>query len=504
MTEHAEFDRLQARLHDLWPAITLRSIGDVERNAVVVHSLSLDVPEHMYPVFPAYEERFLCLVFSLLRGPRSKVIYVTSQPVLPRLIDYFFSLVPTLDTPDARRRLELVTVVDGRNRPLTEKVLARPRAIERIRNLITRPELALLVPFNTSQLEVDLAVKLGIPIYGAHPSLAWAGTKQGSRRLFAEEGVPHPVGLDVRAADDLVPAIEEIRARRPGVRQVIVKLDEGVSGLGNAIVDVEGAETPVPLRRRVAALELEDHEITPEQYLASLDREGGIVEERIQGTSFRSPSVQMRLSPHGEAEILSTHDQVLGGPHGQTYFGCRFPADEAYAGAIAREAVKIGRRLTREGALGRVALDFVAVEDERGSWQPYAVEINLRCGGTTHPFFALQSLTDGVYEIDEGRFVVADGTPKFYVATDHLDNPAYSALTPDDLLDLVEERGLGWDEEQQTGVALHMVSALAVAGRIGLTAIADSHAEASRLYGRVKQVLDEACGVEPAPEPASA
>jgi hypothetical protein len=499
VTEVAQFEELQARLRAHWPAVTLRSIGDVERTMIVVHSLSLQVPEQLYPVFPAYEERFLCLVFSLLRGPRSKVIYVTSQPVLPRLIDYFFGLVPTLDTPEARRRLALVTVVDGRNRPLTEKVLARPGVIERIRGLIARSELPVLVPFNTSELELELALKLGVPVYGTHPSLSWAGTKQGSRRLFAEEGVPHPVGLDAGSLADLVPAIQEIQGRRPGVRQVIVKLDDSVSGLGNAIVDVEGAETAAELRRRLAALELEDSEITRDDYLASFDREGGIVEERIEGESFRSPSVQLRLSPEGEAEVLSTHDQVLGGPHGQTYFGCRFPADEGYAATIAREAVKVGRRLAREGGLGRAAVDFVAVRDSTGSWQPYAVEINLRCGGTTHPFFALQSLTDGVYDVDEGRFRSPGGDQKFYVATDHLDNPAYSSLTPDDLLDLVEQHHLGWDEERQTGVALHMVSALAVAGRIGLTAIGDSHAETNRLYARVKQMLDEACGVAPAP-----
>ena len=66
----------------------------MERTFVVVHSLSLDLPEHLYPVFPAYEERFLCMVLSLLRAPRSRVVYVTSQPILPRAVDYFFGLVP--------------------------------------------------------------------------------------------------------------------------------------------------------------------------------------------------------------------------------------------------------------------------------------------------------------------------------------------------------------------------------------------------------------------------
>jgi hypothetical protein len=36
----AEFAELQARLRALWPNVTLRSIGDVERTVVVVHSLS--------------------------------------------------------------------------------------------------------------------------------------------------------------------------------------------------------------------------------------------------------------------------------------------------------------------------------------------------------------------------------------------------------------------------------------------------------------------------------
>jgi len=71
-----EFADLQKRLRTLWPSVTLRSIGDVERTVVVVHSISLEVPDQLIPVFPAYEERFLCLVLSLLRSRNSRVIYV--------------------------------------------------------------------------------------------------------------------------------------------------------------------------------------------------------------------------------------------------------------------------------------------------------------------------------------------------------------------------------------------------------------------------------------------
>ncbi len=139
--------------------------------------------------------------------------------------------------------------------------------------------------------------------------------------------------------------------------------------------------------------------------------------------------------------------------------------------------------------IGRCAVDFVAVRQE-GEWQPYAIEINLRCGGTTHPFMAISTLTDGLYDPLAAEFRTRFGDLKHYVATDHLDAPAYAALTPDDLLDVVAERSLGWDPAREAGIALHMVSALAVAGRIGLTAIGDTPSEAQALYRELKQTLD--------------
>jgi hypothetical protein len=472
------FAELQEKMRGFWPAVTLRSIGDLERTVVVVHSVSMDVPDQLIPVFPAYEERFLCLVLSLLRAPRSRVVYVTSQPIHPRVLDYYFGLVPELDTPEARSRFFAVSLVDGTNEPLARKLLVRPGAIQRIRGLVGDSELAFILPFCTTEDEQRLAVELGLPIYGSNPRLNWLGTKKGSRRVFAEEGVPHPAGLEVDSRADLPAAFGELLAR--GARGAVLKLDAGVSGLGNALVDLERD-----------AIVLEDTEQTLEGYLDALDDEGGIVEERIVGEGLRSPSAQLRISPAGQVDVMSTHDQVLGGPHGQTYFGCHFPADQEYAKRIAAEGLRVGRRLAREGAIGRASVDFVALKGESG-WEPFALEINLRCGGTTHPLFALTALTDGAYDPLAGEYRAHDGTIKFYAATDHLDSPAYRSLTPDDLLDLVAERELGWDSERETGVVLHMVSALAVAGRIGLTAIGDDLEQARGLYYQLKAAVDEA------------
>jgi hypothetical protein len=482
------FADLQAKLRATWPNVTFRSVGDIERTVVVVHSISFDVPDHLIPVFPAYEERFLCVVLTLLRAPRGRVVYVTSQPIHPRVVDYFFSLVPELDTSEARARFFPISLVDGRNEPLARKLLARPGAIRRIRDLVQDPEISLVLPFCMTPDEVDLAVALGLPIYGCDPALNWLGTKKGSRSVFEDEGVPHPVGLELDGAVDLPATLRELRRRSPTARGAVLKLDRGLSGLGNALIDLTAVDGD-PLQ----ALELEDSERTVDEYLAALDDEGGILEERIEGEVYRSPSVQLRMSPAGAVDVMSTHDQILGGPHGHTYFGCHFPADQEYAELIAAEGLKVGRRLAREGVIGRASVDFVAVKTD-GAWGPQAVEINVRCGGTTHPLFALTALTDGAYEPLSAEYRTRLGDVKHYVATDHLDSPAYQSLTPDDLLDVVGQRGLGWDEQRETGVVLHMVSALAVAGRIGLTAIGDTLEEARTRYYDVKVALDEAAG----------
>ena len=83
-----------------------------------------------------------------------------------------------------------------------------------------------LIPYNTTSLERDIALSLGIPMYGADPRLAELGTKTGCRRLFAEESVPHPLGAeDLYSMDEVTEAILAMLARRPTMAEVIVKTE---------------------------------------------------------------------------------------------------------------------------------------------------------------------------------------------------------------------------------------------------------------------------------------
>jgi hypothetical protein len=489
----AEFDALQRKLVPLWRSID--HINQSPQTIVVVPSITLDSTIQGVRQ-QAYEERFLFLLL-LLRQPRARLIYVTSQAVHPDVIDYYLDLLPGVISVHAKKRLFLVSPLDGSARPLTQKLLDRPQLLARIRSLIADPDRAHLVPFNTTVLERDLAMRLGIPMYGADPRTFALGTKSGARRVFAEAGVPHPLGAEgLSTPGDLADAIASLRARKPSMRSLVVKLNEGVSGEGNATIDLSGLPAPGGAGERAAidtgmrAMRCELAGATYDDFMASFAERGGIVEERIVGTDFRSPSAQLRVTPLGSVEPLSTHDQVLGGPSGQKYLGCRFPANVEYGPAIMREALKVGRRLMEQGVLGRFAVDFVAVRNDQGAWEVYAIEINLRKGGTTHPFLTLQFLTDGAYDPEHGAFVTPRGESKCFVATDHLESPGYRVFTHEHLFDIAVRHGLHFDQSRQKGVVFHMMNALAELGLVGLTAVGNSHDEADELYRKTIAALD--------------
>jgi hypothetical protein len=488
------FDDLQARIPDVWQLMR-RDVAD--ESVVVVPSLSRDdsAGSRTGTLNQAMEERSLFLLL-LLRQPRLRMVYVTSMPISESIVEYYLGLLPGVIPRHARQRLTLVSVNDASPRSLSSKLLEHPRLLRQVRELIPNREHCHLVGYNVTTDERDVALTLGIPVYGCDPRLAALGEKTGCRRLFEEVGIRYPIGVeDLHTVEDLVDGLVEMRARHPRMAQAIVKLNDGVSGQGNAVVDLGGLPDPgswderAQLQDRVTNLELESQELSRAAYFEMFERGGGIVEERIMGTQLLSPSVQLRVLPDRSVELLSTHDQVLGGASGQSYLGCVFPADPAYSRMIAEDALPVAERLAELGVLGRFAIDFVVAQDEDGEWSSYAIELNLRKGGTTHPFLTLQFLAGGSYDAQQGVFTTAGGDRKHLVATDHLESPALRTLREDDLFDIVVRHGLHFDHARQTGVVLHMISSLTELGRIGLTAVGDTADQALALHRQAERVL---------------
>jgi hypothetical protein len=488
---YAAFDQLQERMPHVWAGMR-RDLGD--ESVVVVPSVST---ARSGTLTQAMEERSLFLLL-LLRQPRLRMIYVTSNPVSEAIVEYYLGLLPGVIPHHARSRLTMISLNDATPGSLSAKLLARPRILRDIRRTIPNRASCHLIPYTATPQERDVALTLGIPMYAADPRLLPLGTKTGCRRIFEELDILFPAGAeDLRTVEELVAALADMRRRRPRMVEAIVKLNDGVSGSGNAVVDLRDLPEPGAadeadrVRDRVLGMALENPSIGLDNYLEDFRTGAGIVEERIIGERLTSPSVQMRALPDGTVELLSTHDQLLGGPSGQAYLGCLFPADPAYAALITEPALAVGRYLAGQGVLGRFAVDFVAVQDGEGRWSAYAIELNLRKGGTTHPFLTLQFLTDGTYDGATGIFCTADGRRKHLVATDHLEDERLTALTVDDLFDIVARRRLHFDAARQTGAVLHMMSCVTECGRLGLTAVGDTPDQAWKLYEQASSALLE-------------
>jgi hypothetical protein len=488
-TELAAFDALKPRLAELWGTIFP---GDQEHyTSVVVPSLTLDQDElRKLPGAAFYEERLLFLLIRL-RNPRARLVYVTSQPIHPMVLEYYFQFLAGIPSSHARSRLTLLCAQDASPVPLTQKILDRPRLIQRIRYGIPDAGRAYLTVFNSTPLERKLAVLLGIPLNGVDPRLTGLGSKSGSRKLFREAGVECPMGLeDLKTPEDVERGLVELRRMRPGLRRAVVKLNESFSGEGNAIFRYPEKDGRAAIHNAMPKLEFAVPAETYASYFEKYRQMGGIVEELVEERGLTSPSAQLRINPRGQVIPIATHEQILGGPHGHTYVGCRFPADDRYRVELQEAALRIGAVLASKGVVSRFSIDFLAFAGAGGRGRLQALEINLRMGATTHPFLALRFLTGGELDARTGLFLSVDGKAKYYRATDTLCSDAYRGLLPEDLIDVVTFNGLHYDHGAETGVLFHLMGALSEFGKVGVTAIGNTPQQAEEIYARTVSVLD--------------
>jgi hypothetical protein len=491
-TEEERFARLQKRLAPMFRRVFFNP--QAPRTVIVVPSLSFDARElAKISGIHHYEERMLCLLM-LLQLPRTRIVYITSQPINEAIVDYYLHLLPGIPGQHARRRLTMISCHDGSIIPLSQKILERPLLLQRLRQAIPDVNSAHITCFNTTPMERQLALALDVPLYACDPSLTHWGSKSHGRDVFRQAGVLMPNGFEhLRDEQDMIGALATLKRQQPSLRRAVIKLNDGFSGEGNALFSFAGCPAAGIQKwitaRLPSTIRFEAATETWPQYRRKFAEMGGIVESWIDGDTKESPSVQCRINPLGEPEIISTHDQVLGGPSGQIFLGCTFPAAPEYRLEIQEAGRRIADVLQQQGVIGRFGVDFISVK-QGDSWQHYAIEINLRKGGTTHPFLMLQFLTNGRYNEDDGRYYTPAGHPRYYYASDNICSHEYIGLTPDDLVDIAVYDDLHFHAASQQGVVFHLIGALSEFGKFGAVCIGDSPAQARLLYDRTVASLN--------------
>ena len=485
------FAELQARL----PAVLAANRpGSREEHLVVglpSYSLGTTILGHYQPLLAPLEHRFLLGMLMLTSFHAEEFVLITCGEPDEVLLDYYARLADPDDPERIRRRFHVVVVPDDGPRAVATKLLDRPDLIAEVRELIDgRP--GMIESWNVTDAEVAVARALQLPVNGTPPELWPLGFKSAGRRLFVRAGVPVSCGReDIHDAREIAQAIAELRTERPGLDKVVVKQDNSGYGDGNWLLETRQADgSPIPTDR-LAAHCLDD---APDLFAEDLAA-GGVVEEWLTGRRFSSPSAQLEIRPDGQVHLLSTHEQLIGGATGQTFTGCLFPADSEYAALLGRYALAIGKELASEGALGRLAVDFVTVHDGT-EWAAYALEVNLRKGGTTHPYTTLRYLVPGRYDDASGDWVAdSDGRPRCYRAVDAYQHPRFTTLAMGDVIDAVQGAGVHFDPGTGTGVVLHMLGALVVDGRMGYIAIGRDRAEAEELGRRTEGAVARLAGV---------
>jgi hypothetical protein len=470
-TGRDQHDRLAARLGP-------HALSDIETGKILVLP-SLSFPEEELRKIVGiqhYEERLLFMTL-LLGRPGLEMVYVTSTAIDRAVIDYYLGFLP--DASSARDRLHLVALQDARPVPLSAKLIENPVKIEEVRALVDGDTYALA--FNVTELEWRLMEILGVLLYGPHPGLIPLGSKTGSRLIAQEAGVSVcPGGEDLTSLEEIERALRGL----DGHGSAVIKLNNGFSGQGNAIVSLADLRLPLTDADTIFCAE--------EESWASFERkiadEGAVVERLLREPGTVSPSVQMRIGADGTYEVVSTHDQILGGPDDQVYLGCRFPADDAYRHDIQRAGRALAAVLAEKGVVGSFGVDFVVVPGPEN--RVFLSEINLRMGGTSHPFYMARFVTGGHYDEATGHLAV-DGHPKFYVASDNLKSETLKGVTPADAIRALQRAGISYDHTGKTGVTLHLLGALEHYGKLGCVAIGDTREQADALYNEVGPVLDE-------------
>ena len=418
---------------------------------IIVHSMSIDIPDQLIRSCPPTRSASSASssAFSARRGhasstsPHSRSCRVSSTTVGSS----------GLDTPARATASRSSRCINAQpRRPLTRKLL-RPAGRDQADPRPDRaaPAAAILLPFAASPDEVELAVRLGIPLYGADPTLESAQSTKSGSRGFRRGGCfararPRRGGSATCSRHSASCGRRTPRSQPPSSSSTRASAARATRS--------STSTPPSPRARWPARSSSRTRSSTPATTCrrSPTQADGGGADR---GRGLPQPECPAPDQPVRTGQDTTRHNEILGGPPRADLLRLPLP------GRYPVRAADRGRRAHRrppagEGVIGRAA-STSSPSGARGRSESYALEINACAAGARHTVHGALDAHGRELRPARGR-TEADWRPRALHHHDHLDSPAYASLTPDDLLDLVPQRHLGWDAEQETGIALHMVA----------------------------------------------
>lgn len=454
-----------------------------------------------------YEERMLFFMF-LLKYSRTKIVYVASAGFNEKLFDYYIRLVSTSDEDFAEKkdRLTYISINDSTNDALTRKILKNEKFSDKIKRYISDPKKTVLRCYNPTEVERKLAVKLGVPLFGSKEKFDFVGTKSGGRQIFKLAKTNLLPGYNnIKNFKELAIDMIKLAQKNPKLEKMMIKRNYSSSGKGNCLffwqkfIDENNTNLKNTSAEVVAKLILKKFDeycsfqnvnATYPEYKKRFNDSGGIVEAYAEGDIVFSPSTQILITNQKKGVVASTHEQILGGPDKQVYLGCTFPSKASHRKLIIKEGEKIANCLAQKGVVGNFAIDYVVTYDkEMNNPVVYPIEINLRKGGTTHPFRIAFYLTGAKYNHKTGMLQYGN-TPVYYLAMEFIESPKYVGLDPMELINIVANSKISFNRNTKKGALVYMPGMIHDYGRFGAICIGQSEENAEMYYKKLLRLVN--------------
>ncbi|MBL6989550.1 MAG: hypothetical protein ISR65_07220 [Bacteriovoracaceae bacterium] len=489
---------LERKYYELDQVMQLEASGK-KHTIIVISSISID-PRNVENITGVihYESRALWETLKA-SSKNTSIIYITSVPIDQKAIDHLLNFLP--NPKEARKRIKFMALNDdSTTKCLSVKILENREFIRILKSHFNKLN-TYLTTFVVSKDEMKLAQRLGVPLLGTLPHLEYFKTKSGNRQIFQESKIKFADGVNnIADLGQLISAVRELWARHPDAKRFLVKLNTGVSGDGNAILNLTANYQDLSkmhvkaqiqlIYDLLANLQFQSKALNFAKFLERLS-EGAIIETYIEGQNKTSPSAQLFIHADGTVEMLSTHEQILD-HNGQTFLGSIFPARSEYRQEISKTSKKIGHVMSKHGIRGVCAVDFLCVKngDQCELW---AIEVNIRQGGTTHPYRTAKFLTNSNYDENSGKLKAQDGSSVFYMSNDNILNSSLKGTKIDTFLAFMQHQGVLFDKSKNTGVVFHLLGALHDHGKIGYTAIGTTQASAHHIFDKTLKLVNDFC-----------
>ncbi|MBI5449038.1 adenosylhomocysteinase [Candidatus Gottesmanbacteria bacterium] len=308
--------------------------------------------------------------------------------------------------------------------------------------------------------------RAGLPLY-ANPMIGQEyGTKSGFRRLAKKIKLSIPRGYEsVKTPQVVLKKVHALFAS--GASRVIIKIDEGLSGAGQTLINKEEFFS--------LSKKEQNHFVTAAiQKIPQFGKQSAAtVEEWVEG-AIASPSIQLEVRPDKTVHVVSMKDQLLEGVE-KWYIGCSYPVSsltEKQKIQFEKEARQFTEVLAHKGYIGFLGMDAILFPDGSFLW----VEANVRKPGTFYPRIIAEKLNGGT--LRNTYYVACDFTIPKLKGTSCTD---VHSLLRSYLYPIVGKK---------RGVVVYNTGALLDAGRFDLICIGESAEDAKDLFRQVKHLLD--------------